>query len=88
MVRYQVYILLCSDGSLYTGYTANIVRRLAQHNAGKGAKYTRGRLPVALAFAQRQLGLGQALRREIEIKKMSREAKLELCRGYLGRSYR
>ena len=83
-----MYILACSDGTLYTGYTTDIRRRLAEHNAGGGARYTKGRGPVKIVYAERQEGVRGALRREIQIKKMSREAKLELCRGYPGRSYR
>ena len=78
-----MYILACSDGSLYTGYTVDLEKRLASHNAGRGSKYTRGRIPVALAYSEEVGSLGGALRREIEIKKLSRSAKLLLCGAFM-----
>jgi putative endonuclease len=80
--RHWVYILRCADGSLYTGVTTDVARRIAQHNSRTGAKYTRSRVPVTLVFAKRVRGRGAALKREIEIKKMSRSAKLLLCASY------
>jgi len=77
-----VYILKCSDGTLYTGYTTDVNRRLRQHNARKGAKYTKSRTPVELAFKERFRRRGDALRREIQIKGMSRSSKLLLCARY------
>jgi putative endonuclease len=77
-----VYVLVCSDGTLYTGYTTDLDRRLRQHNAGKGARYTRLRTPVKLAFKERFHMRSNALRREIQIKRMSRSSKLLLCAGY------
>ena len=82
MVGYWVYILGCSDGSLYTGSTSDLRRRLRQHLSGKGSRYTRARLPVAVAYAERVQGRSRALKREFEIKKLSRSAKLLLCAGY------
>jgi putative endonuclease len=77
-----VYILACSDGSLYTGYTTDPERRLARHNAGKGSKYTRSRLPVELVMLERRASRGDALRREVQLKRLSRAEKLELCSRY------
>ena len=74
-----MYILKCSDGSLYTGCTSDIDRRLREHNAGKASRYTRARLPVALCHSERLPDRGSALGREAEIKKLSRERKLRLC---------
>lgn len=70
-----VYILRCRDGSLYTGYARDPERRTAAHNAGRGAKYTAGRRPVHLVFVERYRTLGRALRREYEIKQLSRAGK-------------
>lgn len=75
---YWVYILRCADGSLYTGITDDVERRAAAHNAGKGAKYTRGRGPVAVAYRELCPDKSAALRRELEIKKLSRAEKLLL----------
>ena len=68
--KWIVYILKCSDGSLYTGITDNLVRRLTQHREGKGAKYTRGRAPLTLHHVERFETKGDALRREAEIKRL------------------
>ena len=73
-----VYMLRCGDGSLYTGYTDNIRRRLAQHQSGKGAKYTRSHLPVELAWWEEMPDQSAALRREATIKKLKRSDKLKL----------
>ena len=82
MKTYWVYILRCGDGTLYTGTAADIERRCAVHNAGKGAKYTRSRLPVAVVYREEVESLGAALRREAEIKKLSRAQKLALISAY------
>lgn len=78
---WHVYLLRCADGTLYAGITTDLDRRLAAHNAGKGAKYTRARLPVALAWSEPAKDEGAARRREHEIKRMGREAKLRLIGG-------
>ena len=70
-----VYTVRCSDGSLYTGITTDLKRRLAQHNAGKGGAYTRSRRPVKVVFQERRVTRGAALRREAEIKRWSRAQK-------------
>ena len=75
---YQVYMLRCSDGTLYTGIAVDARRRLKEHNSGKGAKYTRSRLPAELVYTEQQPDKGSALRREIEIKKLTRAQKLAL----------
>ena len=73
-----VYILKCSDGSLYCGYTNDINARVRTHNEGKGAKYTRCRLPVEIVFQEEYIIKAEALKREREIKKMTRVQKLML----------
>lgn len=79
---YYVYMLRCRDGSLYSGITTDLTRRLNTHNAGKGAKYTRSRLPVTLAYYEKAEDKSQALKREIELKKLSREKKEALVAGF------
>lgn len=74
-----VYIVLCVDGSLYTGYAKNVVQRVVTHNAGKGAKYTRSRLPVSLQAFWSFQSKSDALRAERAIKKLSHVQKLRLC---------
>jgi putative endonuclease len=71
----SVYIVRCADGSLYTGWTNNLPERLAAHNSGDGARYTRGRRPVELVYYETCSDRSQALRREYEIKKMDRKQK-------------
>lgn len=78
MNRCFVYILRCSDGSLYTGWTNDIPRRVAAHNAGAGAKYTKSRRPVVPVYSEELPSKPDALRREAEIKKLTRAQKLEL----------
>ena len=80
-MSYYVYLLRCRDGTLYTGYTDNPERRLRVHNAGKGAKYTRSRLPVELVYQEQSPDKSAALRREREIKRMRRAEKLALISG-------
>lgn len=75
---YHVYILRCSDGTLYTGIATDVARRTAVHNSGKGAKYTRSRRPVTVVYQEPQPDRSSALKREIEIKKLSRAQKLQL----------
>jgi putative endonuclease len=68
----------CGDGSLYTGWTIDVAKRIAQHNASKGAKYTRSRLPVKLVYSLRCKSKKAALKREDEIKRLSRAEKTHL----------
>lgn len=76
--QHFAYMLLCADGTIYSGYSTDPGRRAAVHNSGKGAKYTRSRLPVALVFTERFSTKGEALRREAALKKLSRAEKLAL----------
>lgn len=76
--RYTVYILECADGTLYTGITNDLGARLARHRSGTGAKYTRGRGPFTLRLVEEGGDRSWALKREREIKRMSREAKWRL----------
>jgi len=73
-----VYVLECADGSLYTGYTTDLERRVAEHDAGDGAKYTRGRTPVELRYHERFDSKSAAMSREYEIKQLSRAEKERL----------
>jgi putative endonuclease len=73
-----VYILRCADGSLYTGWSSDVQRRLERHNAGKASRYTASRRPVELAFALEMADRGAAMREEARIKRLDRAAKLEL----------
>ena len=73
-----VYLLRCADGSLYCGWTTDPEARLAAHNSGKGAKYTRSRLPVELVWLEAYEDRHEALSREWHIKRMTREEKLAL----------
>lgn len=73
-----VYMLRCGDGTLYTGITDDVERRLAVHRSGKGAKYTRGRGPLELVYQEEQPDKSAALRRELEIKRLRRTQKEEL----------
>lgn len=77
-----VYIVKCSDGTLYTGWTTDLNRRIAAHNAGKGAKYTKPRLPVTLVYCEKWETKELAMQREYEIKQMPRRQKLELAKSY------
>ena len=72
------YILKCNDNTLYTGWTNNLEKRLEAHNAGKGAKYTKPRLPVELVYYESFETKQEAMKRECEIKKLKRKQKEEL----------
>lgn len=74
-MSWSVYILRCGDGSLYTGCTTDVERRLKEHQSGKGAKYTRSHGPVSLAYQEEVEDRSAALRREAAIKKLSRAEK-------------
>ena len=82
MIRWRimnyVYILRCADGSLYTGWTNDLEKRVKTHNAGKGAKYTKTRLPVELVYYEEYEEKGEALSRELSIKKLKKTAKEKL----------
>ncbi len=78
MKSWSVYIVECVDGSFYTGITEDIDNRLRVHNAGKGAKYTRGRRPVILRYVEKMAGKSEALKRENEIKGLKKSQKMRL----------
>ena len=78
---YYTYILECSDGTLYTGYTDDLEKRLKAHNEGKGAKYTRPRRPVSLIYHEVFETKHDAMSREAKIKQLSRKQKEELIYG-------
>jgi putative endonuclease len=76
--QWSVYMLECWDRTLYTGIAIDVEKRLAAHQAGKGAKYTRGRLPVKFVWVESGLEEGDARRREWDIKQLSRQGKQDL----------
>lgn len=75
---WKVYILECADGTLYTGICKNVLDRVAVHNAGKGAKYTRARLPVTLKYVESAMGRSDASKREYALKRLTRQQKIAL----------
>ncbi|RNJ25374.1 GIY-YIG nuclease family protein [Halosegnis longus] len=75
---HYVYVIECADGSFYTGYTTDVQRRVAEHDAGEGSKYTRGRTPVELRHTEAFDTKGAAMSREYEIKQLSRRQKERL----------
>jgi putative endonuclease len=77
---WYVYLLRCGDGTLYAGATNDVCARLAAHQRGRGARYTRGRGPLDLVHCERQPDRGAALRREHQLKRLRRAEKLRLCR--------
>ncbi|MHA1380191.1 MAG: GIY-YIG nuclease family protein [Candidatus Helarchaeota archaeon] len=85
MCPYYVYIVKCKDGTLYTGYTNDIKRRLKEHNNGQ-SKYCRGRRPVKLLHMEIFSTQSSAMRRELEIKKLPRRVKLKLANGDLNKN--
>ena len=78
-MAFYAYMLRCRDGSLYSGWTNDLARRLKSHNEGKGGRYTRSRLPVELAYAEELPSKEEAMRRECALKRLSHAAKLELA---------
>lgn len=78
MGAWHVYIVRCRDGTLYTGVTNDLPRRVRSHNAGAASRYTRSRRPVRLVYCERSRGRSAALRREARIKRLGREEKLLL----------
>lgn len=79
MNEWHCYLLQCADGSLYCGITNDLDKRLAAHNAGEGAKYTRGRRPVNLVYSETWADRSVASKRERQIKALSRVEKMALC---------
>ena len=78
---WSVYILSCADGTYYTGIAKDLEARLRAHNAGKGAKYTRARLPVAVIWSEKHVDRSSASKREAAIKRLSRAGKEHLVAG-------
>ena len=81
MAEFYTYVLRCADGTLYTGWTTDLPRRVRAHNDGRGAKYTAGRRPVQIAYAEAHESRSAAQRRESEIKRLPRMQKLALIAG-------
>lgn len=79
---YYTYMVECRDASLYTGYTTDLKQRVKAHNNGKGAKYTKSRLPVHLVYYESYEEKSPAMKREYEIKQLKRKEKLELIREF------
>ncbi|MCJ8325042.1 MAG: GIY-YIG nuclease family protein [Rhizobiales bacterium] len=80
MSNWSVYMVKCADGSLYTGISNDVPKRVSTHNAGKGAKYTRVRLPVQLVYDEPSTDRSAASKREAALKKLSRAKKLSLIK--------
>ena len=80
--NWYLYILRCGDGTLYTGITTDVEKRLETHRSGKGAKYTRGRNPLELVYRENCGSHSNALKREAAVKKLSREQKEMMIREY------
>lgn len=78
---HHVYIVACEDGTYYTGYTTDVERRVAEHNEGTGAKYTRGRRPVELVHAETYASQSEAMQREYAIKQLRRAEKEQLIQN-------
>ena len=81
MDKHYIYIVKCKDGSLYTGYAKDVTQRVAKHNNGQGAKYTKIRRPVQLVYQEVFDTKSEAMKREYEIKTYTRQQKLELISG-------
>ncbi len=79
--RYYVYVLSCADGSLYTGITTDLARRLAEHRAGTASRYTRAKKALVFVHTESVRGRSRALRREAEIKRWSKQKKLALVQS-------
>ncbi len=78
MAKHYVYLLQCADGTIYSGYTTDLLRRTAAHNKGTGAKYTRARRPVVLVYHECFDTKNEAMRREAALKKLSHKEKVKL----------
>jgi len=86
MAEAWVYMLRCGDGSLYTGWSTDVQRRLASHRAGRASRYTASRLPVELVMAREMEDRGAAMREEARIKQLDRAQKLALIAGQAARA--
>lgn len=80
-MAWHVYLAACADGSLYCGVTTDLAKREAAHNKGTGARYTRSRRPVRIAWSEPAATRGDALRREMQVKALPRRAKLRLAQA-------
>lgn len=80
-MAYCVYVILCEDGSFYTGCTKNLNSRMRLHECGKGARYTRTHKPKKLVYVEEFRTRGEAMKRELRIKKLSHKQKLELTKA-------
>ena len=78
MSKFYVYIARCNDGTLYTGYTVDLVEREKKHNEGDGARYTRGRGPVKIVYSEEFETKSEAMKREYQVKRLKREEKERL----------
>lgn len=76
--KWYLYILMCGDGTLYTGIATDVLKRLEMHRSGKGAKHTRGRGPLELVYSEECENHSQALKREWEVKKLTKDQKQQL----------
>ena len=83
--KYYTYIALCSDKTLYTGITNNIIAREKRHNQGFGSRYTRARLPIKIIYFEKFKTIKEAMRREIEIKSLTRTQKLHLINNKISK---
>ena len=83
-IIHSVYFLRCADDTIYCGYTNNLAQRVKTHNAGRGAKYTHSRLPVALVYFENYEDKSTALKREYQLKKIPRKTKLEMIDNFEG----
>lgn len=81
-MKNYTYLLQCADDTLYCGWTNHLEKRIQAHNEGKGAKYTKGRRPVALAYYEEFATKGEAMKREAAIKKLSRKEKEALIKSF------
>jgi putative endonuclease len=81
-MKWFVYLLITRDDTLYCGYTNDLNKRIAAHNKGKGAKYTKTRLPVKLVYSESFESKSAALKREIQIKRLTRQEKIKLINDY------
>lgn len=79
---HYTYMVQCGDGTLYTGYTTDVFRRTKEHNRGKGAKYTRSRLPVSLVYYEVHETKTDAMKREYDLKQLTRVEKLKLVEEF------
>jgi len=83
---WSVYLLRCSDGSIYTGISKNVIERVCKHNEGKGAKYTASRCPVTLIYQEQHPDWTSATKREIEIKRWTKKRKEKLVDSGVGQT--